>query len=740
MLLKPKQKSSYEGNNQAALASAEKIPLRYRLATKMSLQTGLLLLIILSIMVAAIGYSVSQIISAHIDDKIILLAKQNATIAGEYLDTMQLRANALAETLSSLEGRNTENTEYNEVFIQDLMKDVLGDQRIFSVYTAWEPNMFFQDTPEGLSFYHYWDGNTIRTDVLNDYQTYKDGDYYAVARDTLKPHITEPYQYELTSGETIWLITISNPILSKSGEFLGVANCDIRMDTLNGLSYETGGYQNAYSYILSNQGVYLANSRIPDSMGTVFGAGLEEPGDLEMVEQVLSIVQGGEELKSVRNNISSGEKSYIIFEPLFIKGIEQPLSSSFVVSEAEAFASVKHTIYLIILLSLVALIILISAVGVFTKRALRPLNTILNMAEQMRNGNLNTEIEVKTRDEFGHLTAVFQETSAVLTAYISEISTLLETLASGDLRITVLNEYAGDFAPIKAALLQISSSLNQTLAYIDLAASQVNSGAEQVSMTAQSLATGAAAQAATVEELNSSISIVAEQVQENAENVRRAAGYVDETNTAVTAGNQNMVLLSHAMEEVKEASEKINGITKVIEDISFQTNILALNAAVEAARAGAAGKGFAVVADEVRNLAAKSAEAVKQTAELIGVSTAKVAEGIKVTEETVLNLNSVAEKTGRVNDLIHHIESASTEQSGAIRQITQGMEQVSAVVQNNAATAEESSASSEELSSQAHLLQQVVSKFTLKTKDHSVVAHVDIESAEGVSAGSFEKY
>lgn len=620
MIHKSKKKLSY-ANDNLTTSGAEDIPMRHRLSTKMSLQTGCLLLIILSIMVATIGYSVSQIVSQHVDDKIMLIAKQNANIAGEYLDTMQLRADSLAETLTSLEDVEVKQ-ETSKVLIQDIMKEVLDDDRIFSVYTAWEPNAFFKNTPEGLSFYHYRDGDTIRTDVLNDYQTYKDGDYYAVSRDSLKPYITEPYQYTLTNGETIWLITISNPVLSKSGEFLGVANCDIRMDTFNSLSYETGGYQSSYSYILSNQGIYLSNTLNPDMMGSIFGDEIQDPDEMQIVDQVLSAVKNGEVLKTVCNDINTGEKCNVIYEPLHVTGIDQPLTSAFIVSSSEAFAGVHNIVYFIILLSIAALIILIFSVSLFMKKALRPLKFILNMAENMRDGILNTDIEVKTKDEFGHLTIVFRETSLVLKTYIQEISSLLGTLASGDLRISIQNEYAGDFAPIREAMIKISSDLNQVLAHIELSASQVNSGADQISVTAQSLASGSEEQAATVEELNSSINIVAQQVRENAENVHRVTEYVIEVDTEVNKSNQNVAILSRTMEEIREASEKINGITKTIEDIAFQTNILALNAAVEAARAGSAGKGFAVVADEVRNLAAKSAEAVKQTEELIGMSSA----------------------------------------------------------------------------------------------------------------------
>ena len=220
--------------------------------------------------------------------------------------------------------------------------------------------------------------------------------------------------------------------------------------------------------------------------------------------------------------------------------------------------------------------------------------------------------------------------------------------------------------------------------------------------------------------------MVAEQADENASNVMQASAYVKQTSEGVQSGNAHMERLTATMGEIGEASDKISSITSVIEDIAFQTNILALNAAIEAARAGSAGKGFAVVADEVRNLAAKSAEAAKQTAELIQHSSARVNEGVHMAEETAQLLRDIAEKSHTVSDIIGRINLASTEQAAAIAQISQGLSQVSAVVQANAATAEESSASSEELSAQAAMLREEVGKFRLSGDTAAVEPRIEL--------------
>ncbi|MFR4978963.1 MAG: methyl-accepting chemotaxis protein, partial [Butyricicoccus sp.] len=176
---------------------------------------------------------------------------------------------------------------------------------------------------------------------------------------------------------------------------------------------------------------------------------------------------------------------------------------------------------------------------------------------------------------------------------------------------------------------------------------------------------------------------------------------------------EDMKQMADAMHEISDTSEDIGKVIKVIEDIAFQTNILALNAAVEAARAGTAGKGFAVVADEVRNLAAKSAEAARNTTVLIESALSTVQHGVDVAETTNNSFKLLAEKVSTTVEIINHISVASVAQAEDIQQITNAVDQISSVVQNNSATSEQSAAASEELSSQAALMNELVSQFRL---------------------------
>jgi methyl-accepting chemotaxis protein len=175
-----------------------------------------------------------------------------------------------------------------------------------------------------------------------------------------------------------------------------------------------------------------------------------------------------------------------------------------------------------------------------------------------------------------------------------------------------------------------------------------------------------------------------------------------------------------SMDEINQSSNNISKIIKVIDDIAFQTNILALNAAVEAARAGQYGKGFAVVAEEVRNLAARSADAAKETTAMIEGSIRKVEIGTNMANETASSLNQIVDGITQAAELVGEIAQASNEQASGVAQVNDGITQVSQVVQTNSATSEESAASSEELAGQAELLKQMVARFKLKRSKNSV--------------------
>jgi methyl-accepting chemotaxis protein len=197
--------------------------------------------------------------------------------------------------------------------------------------------------------------------------------------------------------------------------------------------------------------------------------------------------------------------------------------------------------------------------------------------------------------------------------------------------------------------------------------------------------------------------------------VDRAAEYIEKIIDKAEEGNGRMQNLRTAMENIELASGKISSINKAVGAIAARTNLLALNASIESARLGAEGKGFAVVAEEMRLLAMQSADAVNETEKLINTSIAAVEEGSKTTLETASSLNDINTMIDRFRDIMKEIDGQSRKQNNEIMQITQGINQISAIVQNNVAAAEECSAFSEDLNTQAALLFENVDKFIVVT-------------------------
>jgi methyl-accepting chemotaxis protein len=357
----------------------------------------------------------------------------------------------------------------------------------------------------------------------------------------------------------------------------------------------------------------------------------------------------------------------------------------------------------------IAAVIVALALGIFISNIIsRPIRKIASAADMLALGDVNATVAIDTKDEIGSLAQSFRK----MIANIREQALVVERIAAGDLTVEVNIRSEHDLLGKK--LSEMLRKNNEVLSNISLATEQVAIGSRQVSDSSIALSQGATEQASSVEELTASLEEISSQTELNAKNANQANELAVNAKTNAVDGNNQMKEMLRAMEDINESSSNIYKIIKVIDDIAFQTNILALNAAVEAARAGQHGKGFAVVAEEVRTLAARSANAAKETTDMIEGSMKKAEGGTRIAKKTADALNSIVNEIEKVASLVNNIAIASNEQAIGIGQINQGIMQVSQVVQTNSATSEETAAASEELASQADLLKEEVSKFTLK--------------------------
>ena len=359
-------------------------------------------------------------------------------------------------------------------------------------------------------------------------------------------------------------------------------------------------------------------------------------------------------------------------------------------------------------------------VTISIKRIISPIRTAASYADELAEGNVYIEVIKNRSDEIG----VLQESFQKLVGSINRQSELIQKISDGDLtaEVTLLSEKD----VMSLALQKMVDNLGNMFGNINTSADQVSTGAKQIADGAQSLAEGAMEQSALIEELSGSIADIADKTKANAGMADKAAKLADSIKDNAEKGSRQMDDMIAAVNAIKEASNSINKVIKVIDDIAFQTNILALNAAVEAARAGQHGKGFAVVAEEVRNLAAKSAEAAKDTGSLIENSIEKANLGVLIADETAKSLSGIVSGIKESSLLVNEIAASSGEQSTGIEQINTGIEKVAQVVHQNSATAQESAAASQEMSSQSVMLQELVSYFKFKdevTSGYSLPSH-----------------
>ena len=330
-------------------------------------------------------------------------------------------------------------------------------------------------------------------------------------------------------------------------------------------------------------------------------------------------------------------------------------------------------------------------------------------SKKLASGDIDIDLHRDGNDEFTRLMDEFQKVVENL-RYQAKIA---NDVSNGDLTVKVNIKSDKDW--LGMALQKLVEQNHHALSNIHDAAYQVNTSSSQVASASEALAQGSTEQASAIEQITASIDDIAEKTKENASEADKAAALMADALVNVNSGKEDMQEMMEAMQQINASSESISKIIKVIDDIAFQTNILALNAAVEAARAGEAGKGFAVVAEEVRNLAAKSAAAASETAELIEDSIEKVNAGSKIADETSKAIEAITNVVSESEQIVSGIAEASNYQATAIAQVDQAIEQVSQVVQNNSATSEECAAASIELSNQSGRMTELLSVYQLQT-------------------------
>lgn len=383
--------------------------------------------------------------------------------------------------------------------------------------------------------------------------------------------------------------------------------------------------------------------------------------------------------------------------------------------QIEFMDTTLYSIALTIFMSIILLGIAAVWITVVSHRISVSLSSATSRLQQLSNGNLTEEvIPSKSNDETAVLTDALAKTIASLNTYIQNIRTCLGALAGGDYTIPIPDSFDGDFSSIQKSLNHIQDSLNRSMSRMNQSSEEVTQNSMEVSSYARQLQDASLQQANLLHQLDESAASIASAIEKNKVQVLQMESCSENAGEKTKIGSKSMESLLELMSDIQGSVEEISKISKLINDISFQTNLLSLNASIEAARAGEAGSGFAVVATQISQLSAKTSAALQQTDTIIEQSAQMIQKGVEAANETAAAFHEIQKVAQQYREISVQLSGTAEEQAAAVTSVTGQLDSIRGIAEENRRLAEETNKMAASSLEQSESLHQLVSNVKLK--------------------------
>ena len=531
--------------------------------------------------------------------------------------------------------------------------------------------------------------------------------YYSYLTATNSTVIGEPYQ-----EDDIYQLTVSTVLKNPDGMYgylVGSYKYDMLNDVLSNINLGTHGG----AYVINEEGLVVAD-RTVENIGAgqnayeLYGSG----GNAKIFNQIVDGQTGS--TSTVLQKDGKSAKYYMAYSP--VPGTNWSLVIDAPKSDFTGVVYVALMISLFIFLFLMLLSQII--ISKLSERISSPLNTAMKRLEELAQGDMKGEVVItKTGDEVEGLTNALHDMVESLDHYITDIKASLAAFSEGNYAYEVPDRFRGDFQTLQWALMKISTSLNEMMKQVNIAAVRINGNSNEISELAGELSAGSAEQMAALDRLRESVDAItkkSDQIDGDSKQVAEQAGRASEK---TELGNCRMESMLDTMRDIDGNMMEIRKISKMIEEIASQTSLLALNAAIEAARAGVHGKGFAIVAGEIGSLSDQTAEALSQTGEIINQSEIAIRKGLSDATETASILEEVNQAALQFTGISEGLTQLVAQQKQIMVQVNDEITAVHKIASENSYIADQTNKKTEQFLSQANQLKEFVSRVILKEDD-----------------------